>query len=436
MEEVTSRIEHTQRLFKCALCLILLAGGNLHAQQYLGQYIGQWDELQTSPLDDITWAMPSRTLVGGALQRLLFRGRSGHFRSMQLTPVVMVADHETPKQFRSEAAGLLLSEGDGIGINQNGEFYLSFDVRPAIYRFHVTFSTLTGSRLSYLLVLNVEQNTASLQRYVKNTHNLGLERFLTYQEILERADYEAYTQTEGMEELLESIYRSRRKNFIYFGTGAALLSFSQNIPDINVRSSTTTTHLPLLALGFDYNFGRDFYIIGELRHQPGQDPEILPFARVGEETLSWSSQSLHGHYTLSNWNRRFDIIAGLSRTRYPFYQRDTRRTLLLDKETVMTGVFGLKGRWILSSKTQLQVQALIRPILMTQSESELRDQQFYGAGFSLLRNLGRNWRITLEGSFDKYSLTRTVSDPVDVAFYESRLSLVQTSLMARWGRTF
>lgn len=409
---------------------------SVQGQEFLGPYIDQWDQLRESPLDDIQWQRPRRESLGDGLQRLTFSGRSGHFRSMVLTPIVLVADHENPREYQSEGARLLLASEDSFGINEAGEFRFTFDLRPAVYRFHVTFSTLAGERLSYLLIVNLRRDRAGLRRYTKQTHNIGIERFLTYEEILERADHEAYVQTQDIEGRLEELYRARRRNFIYIGLGGALLSYSQNIPAINTRTTFTTTHIPQISLGIDYNFGRDFYVIGELRHQFTRDPELAPFTAAVEQKMSWSAQSIHGHYLLPFWGRRFDVITGFSRTRYPFYRRETRRTLFLDKEEILTGVIGVKGRWILSERTQLQLQALLRPVLLSDSEANLREQEYYSVGFSIHRNLRRDWRATLEGSFDKYSVSRDVFDPVDNQIYAARTSMLQTYLILRLGRTF
>lgn len=418
------------------ICLVLLAFPNVVvSQDFLGPYIEKWDTLNQSPLDDVVWKRPDRLLHRDGRVRVHLKGQSGHFRSMSLTPVAMVAELDRPKIFRSEESRTLLVQEIPFEVTKDGQFQLGFDLNPGVYRFHLTFETVGMERLSYLILLNVNRNQATFQRFVKTTHNRGIERFLTYEELLERADHEAYVQTEDIEAKLEALYKARRKNYISFGLGASLMSFSQTTEELSKRINTTNPHLPQISLGIDYNFGRDFYVMGELRHHFINTPEVEPFELASDRGYSWSSQFVHGHYILPFWGRRIDVIAGLHRTRIPYFNRATRRVLEIEKNSLITSVLGVKGRWLLSEKSEIHLQFLLRPVLFGASE-ELSSQLYYGLGFMVVRNLNLKWRLVFDGGFDKYGADRLLTDGVDGLNYLSRQSLLQTYLLLKIGRQF
>jgi hypothetical protein len=433
---VRLRNDHHCFLGLLKICLILLAYPNpIQGQEFLGPYIERWDTLNHSPLDDIRWQRPDRRLHRDGRVRIHLKGESSHFRSMTLTPVVMVADHNKAKIFRSEEARTLLVQDIPFDVTNSGKFQLAFDLQPAIYRFHLTFETLALERLSYLIILNVKREQSTFQRFVKTTHNRGVERFLTYDDILERADHEAYVQTEDIESKLEALYKARRKNYISVGLGATLMSYSQTTEELSKRVNSTQPHLPQVSLGIDYNFGRDFYVIGEIRHNFIANPETEPFELDSNKGFSWSSQFVHGHYILPFWGRRIDVIGGLHRTSLPYFNRLSRRVLEIEKDTLVTTVLGVKGRWLLSEKSEIHLQFLLRPVLFGAGE-ELSSQLYYGLGFMVVRNLNNNWRLVFDGGFDKYGADRILRDGFDGQDYLSRQSILQPYLLLKIGRRF
>lgn len=418
-------------------CLIFLATPHHGlATEFLGPYLDQWESLSESELDDITWERPRRSVVSPNRIRIELGGTTRNFKNVRLTPVMMMAELDAPKKYRSEDIRLALTEYTSLELGQDGRFWLSLDLRPGHYRLHLTFETITQERLSYLVVLEVKSEGARLRRYSKTTHNLGIERFLTYEEILERADHEAYEQTENIEEKMAEIYRRRRRNYLFVGLGGALSSFSQSTEVINARTNFTSYHIPLLHLGVEYSSGRDLFLKFDLNHVFHQEPDTDPFGFTGPEEVAWSGQTLAGHYILPFWGRRFDFIFGLHRTSIPYFVRDTRRTLTLEKSTLLTTLVGLNGRWFVNENTELALQGVIRPILGSSGESEPANQFYYGVHFSLIRNLNFAWRFVVTGGFDKYSGDRLLLDQFDGQQYTARQSLVQPHLLFKIGRSF
>jgi hypothetical protein len=435
-EKVRLGNDHSSLYSLFTACLILwVMSYPLYSQEFLGPYIDQWDSLNQTSLDDVVWERPQRLIHEDGRVRVHLKGRSDHFRSMSLTPVVMVASHDRPKIFRSEEARILLVQDIPFEVTENGYFQLGFDLMPGLYRFHLTFETLARERLSYLILLHVNQQQAIFQRFIKTTHNIGVDRFLTYEELLERADHQAYVQTEDVEARIKARYKTRRRNNISVGLGASLMSFSQTTEELNKRINTTNPHLPLLALGFDYNFGRDFFVLGELRHHFINTPTVEPLNLSSNQGYSWSSQFLHAHYILPFWGRRIDVIAGFHRTRIPYFNRVTEKVVEVEKNSFITSVLGLKGRWLLTNKSEMHLQFLLRPVLFGGSEA-LSSQTYYGLGFMLVHNLNANWSIGLDGGFDKYSADRLLTDGVDAKVYLSKQSLVQTYLLLKFARQF
>jgi len=428
----------------CKFLFCLLFGAVLSYSFFVGPGLASedlnvhnWDEYGRSELNDIQWNRPSRKKLSEGLVQISITGQTRNFKLMRLSPVMMVAPLDEKKNYHAEPALQRLATQDGIVFLPDGNFELNLELPPARYRLHVTFENLAKKQLSYLFILEVTANEAKLQRIAKTSHNTNIERFLTYEEILEKADLEASEQTKDLGDRAIRIETYRRKNFIKSGLGLSLMSFSQLIDQPNIRKNFTSFPMPLIQLGVEYSLGRDFYLSGEILHQMSKSPENQIFSIDEEEgRFSWSSQNILGHFTFPFWNRRLEVTSGISRMRLPYFFRSSRRELSLDKISTFSIPIGIQYRHYVSDRDHLSLRLNYYPLNFQKSIFEVSGTSYYQIQVGYTRALTTDWHMMLESVFQKYSTSLVVPDLVDQTFYQSDYSLLSSSLLLKFARVF